>query len=126
MSRRPRTTSKTRQDFDQILTVLLSNASSYFALLQCNLVKHLIVDIWEDLDTLKFLQHREYLPQVTSSHQDRIQQQSKSYLWRNNHLIRCLPQGNGVVPPPHEDLPHWEQIGLGPSLTLHRHGLQDV
>ncbi len=25
-----------------------------------------------------------------------------------------------------EDLLHWEQRGLGPSLTLHRHGLQDV
>jgi hypothetical protein len=25
-----------------------------------------------------------------------------------------------------EDLPHWEQIKLGPGLTLHRHGLQDV
>jgi hypothetical protein len=23
-------------------------------------------------------------------------------------------------------LPHWEQRGLGPSPTLHRHGLQDV
>jgi hypothetical protein len=25
-----------------------------------------------------------------------------------------------------KDLPHWEQKGLGPGLTLHRHGLQDV
>jgi hypothetical protein len=25
------------------------------------------VDIWEDLDNLRFLQHGEYLPQVTSS-----------------------------------------------------------
>ncbi len=25
-----------------------------------------------------------------------------------------------------EYLPHWEQRGLGPNLTLHRHGLQDV
>jgi hypothetical protein len=25
-----------------------------------------------------------------------------------------------------EDLPHWEQRGLGPGPTLHRHGLQDV
>jgi hypothetical protein len=25
-----------------------------------------------------------------------------------------------------KDLPHWEQRGLGPSPTLHRHGLQDV
>ncbi len=29
--------------------------------------------IWEDLDTLRFLQHGEYLPQVTSSHWDHIQ-----------------------------------------------------
>ncbi len=25
-----------------------------------------------------------------------------------------------------EDLPHWEQRGLGPGPTLHCHGLQDV
>jgi hypothetical protein len=25
-----------------------------------------------------------------------------------------------------KDLPHWEQRGLGPGLTLHRHGLHDV
>jgi hypothetical protein len=25
-----------------------------------------------------------------------------------------------------EDLPHWEQRGLGPSPPLHHHGLQDV
>jgi hypothetical protein len=60
------------------------------------------VDIWEDLDTLKFLQHGEYLPQVTSSHQDCIQQRSKRHSWKDNHLVRCLPQGNKVVPQPHE------------------------
>jgi hypothetical protein len=45
---------KVKKDFDQIPTVYVSYASSYFALLQCNLVEHLIVDIWEDLDTLRF------------------------------------------------------------------------
>jgi hypothetical protein len=30
------------------------------------------VDIWEDLDTLRFLQHGEYPPQITSSHRDLI------------------------------------------------------
>ncbi len=25
-----------------------------------------------------------------------------------------------------EDLPHWEQRGLGPGPTLHHHGLQNV
>jgi hypothetical protein len=76
MSRRPFTTSEdfleAKQDFDQISIVHVSYASSYLALLQCNLVKHPIVDIWEDLDTLRFLQHGEYPPQVTSSHQDHI------------------------------------------------------
>jgi hypothetical protein len=38
------------------------------------MIEHLIVDIWEDLDTWTFLQHGEYPPQVISSHQDRIQQ----------------------------------------------------
>jgi hypothetical protein len=47
--------SKVRQNFDKIPIIHVSYASSYFALLQCNLVKHPIVDIWEDLDTLKFL-----------------------------------------------------------------------
>jgi len=59
MSQRPLTTSedflKTRQDFDQILAIHVSNALSYLALLQCNLVEHPIVDIWEDLDILRFL-----------------------------------------------------------------------
>jgi hypothetical protein len=60
------------------------------------------VDIWEDLDTLKFLQRGEYPPQVTLNHWDRIQHRSKRYSWRDNHLIQCLPQGNRMVPPPHE------------------------
>jgi hypothetical protein len=71
MSRRPLTTSEhfseAKHDFDQILIVHVSKASSYLALLQCNLVEHPIMDIWEDLDTLRFLQHGEYLPQVTSN-----------------------------------------------------------
>jgi hypothetical protein len=33
-------------------------------MLQCNLGEHPIVDIWEDLDTLKFLKHGEYLPKL--------------------------------------------------------------
>jgi hypothetical protein len=60
------------------------------------------MDIWEDLDTLRFFQHGEYPSQVTSSHRDRIQQRSKRYAWKDNHLVRCLPQGDRMVPPPHE------------------------
>jgi len=106
MSRRPLITSEdfseARQDFDQIPAIHVFEASSYLALLQCNMVEHPILDIWEDLDTLGFLQHGEYLPQITSSQRDRIQQRSKRYLWRDNHLVRCLPQGDRMVPPPHE------------------------
>jgi len=106
MSWRPLITSEdfseTKQDFDQIPTTHVSNAFSYIALLQCNLVEHPIVDIWEDLDILRFLQHGEYLPQITSSQRDHIQQRSKRYSWKDNHLVCCLPQGNIVVPPPHE------------------------
>jgi hypothetical protein len=91
MSRRSLITSKdfskVRQDFDQISAIHVSYASSYLALLQCNLVEHPIVDIWEDLDTLRFLQHGEYLPQVTLKHRDRIQQWSKRYSWRDNHFV---------------------------------------
>jgi hypothetical protein len=58
MSWRPFTTfedfSKAKQDFDQIPTIHISYAFSYFSLLQCNLVEHPIVDIWEDLDTPRF------------------------------------------------------------------------
>ncbi len=93
--------SEARQDFNQIPIVHVSYASSYFALLRCNLVEHPIVDIWEDLDTLRFLQHGEYPPQVTSNHRDHIQR-SKHYSWRDNHLVRCLPQGDKMVPPSHE------------------------
>jgi hypothetical protein len=71
MSQRPLTTFEdfleAKQNFNQIPTVHVSYASSYFALLQCNLVEHLFVDIWEDLDVLTFFQHGEYLPQITSS-----------------------------------------------------------
>jgi hypothetical protein len=76
MSQRPLATSEdfseARQNFDQIPTVHVSYASSYLALLQCNIVDHPIVDIWEDLDTLKFLQHGEYPPHITSNPWDRI------------------------------------------------------
>jgi len=58
--------------------------------------------MWEDLDTLKFLQLGEYPPQVTSSQRDHIQQRSKRYSWKDNHLVRCLPQGDRMLPPPHE------------------------
>jgi hypothetical protein len=106
MSRRPFVTSKdfskTKQDFNQIPPIHVYYESSYLALLQCDLVEHPIVDIWEDLDILKFLQHGEYPPQITSSHRDRIQQRSKRYSWKDNHLVWCLPQGDIVVPPPHE------------------------
>ncbi len=54
--------SKARQNFNQILTIHVFYASSYLALLQCNMVEHPVVDIWEDLDTLRFLQHGEYPP----------------------------------------------------------------
>ncbi len=83
MLQKPFTTSEdfleAMQDFDQILTIHVFDAFSYFALVQCNLVEHPIMDIWENLDTLRFLQHGEYPPQVTSSQQDHIQQWSKHY-----------------------------------------------
>jgi hypothetical protein len=37
---------------------------------------------------------------IKSSKSDTIT--SKRYSWRDNHLIRCLPQGDRVVPPPHK------------------------
>jgi hypothetical protein len=60
------------------------------------------VDIWEDLDIPRFLQHGEYLPQITSNHWDHIQQRTKCFSWKDNHLVRCLPQGDKMVSPPHE------------------------
>jgi hypothetical protein len=91
MSQRPLITSEdfseVRQDFDYILTIHVSYAFSYFALLQCNLIEHPIVDIWKDLDTLNFLQHGEYLPQITSNHRDHIQQRSKRYSWKDTHFV---------------------------------------
>jgi len=71
MSWRPLTTFedflKVRQNFDHILIVHVSYAFSYFAILQCNLVEHPIVNIWEDLDILRFFRDGEYPPQVTLS-----------------------------------------------------------
>ncbi len=60
------------------------------------------MNIWDNLDTRRFLQHREYPLQVTSSHRNCIQQRSKCYSWRGNHLVQCLPQGNKTVLPQHE------------------------
>jgi hypothetical protein len=135
MSRRPLITSKDfskdRQDFNQNPTIHVFYASSYLALLQCNLVEHSIVDIWKDLDTLKFLQHGEYLPQITLSQQDCIQQRSKCYSWKDNHLVQCLPQGDIMVPPPHEqpsliqkvhsELEHFKVKRTYSLLALHYH-----
>jgi hypothetical protein len=68
MLQRPLTTfkdfSETRQNFDRIPAVHVSYASSYLALLQCNMVEHPIVDIWEDLDILRFFQNGEYLSKL--------------------------------------------------------------
>jgi hypothetical protein len=67
MLRRPFTTSEdfleVRQDFDQIPIIHVFYASSYLTLLQC-LVKHPIVDIWEDFDTLMFLEHGDIFPKL--------------------------------------------------------------
>jgi hypothetical protein len=89
------------------------------------------VDIWEDLDTLRFLQHGEYPPQITSSQWDCIQQRSKRYSWRDNHLVWCLPQGDRMVPPPHErrgliqkvhlELGHFGVKRIYNLLALHYH-----
>jgi hypothetical protein len=77
MSRRPFNTfgdfSEAKQDFDDIPIVHVFYAFNYLALLQCDLVEHPIMDIWADLDTLRFLQHGEYLIQITLNHWDRIQ-----------------------------------------------------
>jgi hypothetical protein len=75
--------SEARRDFSRIPTIHVSYASNYLVLLQCNLVKYPIVDIWKDLDTMRFFQHGEYPPQVTSSQRERIQQWSKRYSWRD-------------------------------------------
>ncbi len=124
MSRKPFTTSEdfweAKQDFDQIPAIHVSEACSYLALLQCNLVEHPILDIWEDLDILGFLQHGEYPPQVTSNQRDRIQQRSKRYSWKDNHLVRCLPQGDRVVPPPHE----WSGVIQKVHLELGHFGIK--
>ncbi len=127
MSLRPFTTSKdflkAKQDFDQIPTIHVSYASNYLSLLQCNPIEHPIVDVWEDLETLKFLQHGEYHPQVTSSHHDRIQQRSKRYSWRDNYFVRCLSQGDKVVPPPHEQLGFTVHLELGHFGVKHTYNI---
>ncbi|CAM6093253.1 unnamed protein product [Calypogeia fissa] len=46
-----------------------------------------------------FDQHGQYPPGVSATQRDRIQQRSKRYLWKGDHLVRCLPQGDRVVPP---------------------------
>ncbi len=70
------------------------------------------MDIWEDLDTLRFFQHGQYTSQVTSNHRDCIQQRSKHYSWKDNHLVPCLPQGDRVVPSPHEGIGLIQKVHL--------------
>jgi len=53
-----------RQDFDQIPPLYVFYAFSYLTLLQCNLAEHPIVDIWEDLDTLRFFNMGNTLPKL--------------------------------------------------------------
>jgi len=48
----------------QIPAIHVSDASSYLALVQCNLVEHPIVDIWEDLDTLRLFNMGNTLPKL--------------------------------------------------------------
>jgi hypothetical protein len=93
--------SAARQDFDTDVPAGLLHASSYLALLQCYAaIDQKVVDIREDVETLRFLQHGEYPLHMTSMQRDRIQQRSKRYLWWKDHLVCCLPGGDRVVPPP--------------------------
>ncbi|CAM6125100.1 unnamed protein product [Calypogeia fissa] len=61
MSRSPLATSAdlsdARQDFDQVMALQPATVSGYLALLCCTVVDQPIVDIWEDQDTIHFLQH---------------------------------------------------------------------
>jgi hypothetical protein len=38
-------------------------------------------------------------------------------------LMSCREDGSDMQEGISEDLPHWQQKGLGSGLTLHRHGL---
>jgi len=108
MSQRPFTTFEdfleARQDFDQILTIHVSYASSYLALLQCNLVKHPICGYMGGLGHFEVsstlgVPSPSYI-KSSRSHTTMVQR----YSWGDNHLFLCLPQGDIVVPPPHERL----------------------
>jgi hypothetical protein len=45
----------------------------------------------------RFLQHGEYLPQIISSHRDRIQQRLKHYSWKDNHLTTRRHSGSSTT-----------------------------
>ncbi len=55
-------------------------------------------------------------------HQNRIQQRSKFYSWKDNHLVRCLPQGDGVVLPSHEQLGFIQKV----NSTLRHFGIKRI
>ena len=100
-----------RQDFDADIPFGLLHGSSYLALLQCyTAVDQKVVDIWEDVETLRFLCHRDYTLHMTSMQRDWIQQRSKRYLWRKDHLVCCLPEGDRVVPPPDQRVPLTQKV----------------
>jgi hypothetical protein len=106
MSRRPRTTSedfsKAKQDFDQISIIHVFYASSYLALLQCNLGEHPIVDIWEDLENFEVfsawgIPSPSYI-KSSGSHTTVIQ----TIFMEGQSPRLMFTISDRVVPPPHE------------------------
>jgi hypothetical protein len=107
MSRRPLTTfedfSEARQVFDHIPTIYVFYASSYLALLQCNLVEHPLWIYGRTWILQGFLSMGNTFPShinSTWSHTTMVQM----VLMEGQSPHSMFTQGDRVVPPPHERL----------------------
>ena len=93
--------SEARADHNPIHEI--THPSALLAILNANAItapNPPVQDIWDDKDTLYFLQHKKHVPGLTSSQRDRVQQRAKRYRMENQQLLRCLANGTRLVPSP--------------------------
>ncbi len=74
------------------------------------MVEHPVVDIWEDLDTLRFLQHGEYLPccNLSLGFVTKAREVQKGSLGITFHAPGNVGECEGMNPTLPNELPLWE------------------
>jgi hypothetical protein len=70
---------------------------------------------------IECLTNKKFRPTWSCSHWPLLDFKGSSPSW-----WPCIKDGSNIQEKTSEDLPHWEQKGLGPGPTLHHHGLHDI